>query len=335
MYSRYSKNMLASRLLSIPMLLQTRGRMSATALAEEFGVSARTIHRDVDQLSAAGIPVYADRGRNGGFQLLEGYRTELTGLTQSEAETMFLAGLPGPAEQLGLADILSTAWLKLTAALPAHVQPRAQRIAARFHLDPAAWFRSADPVPCLQIVARAVWNERMLDLRYRRSGEAEARPRKVAPLGLVLKGGIWYLIARHEKSIRTYRTGNIHDAEVCEESFIRPKDFDLASHWAKAARDYEAGVYHAHADVRLSPKGMLLLELLGPHLSEAASRTTGKPDRAGWLRCTLPLESFDFGVRELMRLGDEVEVIGPAALRGQMAATAKRIAKVHAARTAI
>src|SRR5271154_3960017 len=105
--------MLASRLLSILMLLQTRGRMSATALAAEFRVSVRTIHRDIDQLSAAGIPVYADRGRNGGFQLLDGYRTELTGLTQSEAETIFLAGLPGPAEQLGLADVLSTAWLKL------------------------------------------------------------------------------------------------------------------------------------------------------------------------------------------------------------------------------
>jgi len=326
--------MLASRLLSILMLLQTRGRMSATALAEQFGVSVRTIHRDVDQLSAAGIPVYADRGRSGGFQLLEGYRTELTGLTESEAETMFLAGLPGPAEQLGLADSLSTAWLKLNAALPAHVQPRAQRISARFHLDPSAWFRSADPLPCLQSVARAVWSERLLKMRYRRAGDTEARPRKVAPLGLVLKAGIWYLIARRDKSIRTYRAANIHDAEVCDEAFIRPKAFDLALHWAKAAREYEAGVYHAHADVRLSPTGMLLLELLGPHVTEAASRSAEKPDRHGWRRCTLPLESFDFGIRELMRLGEDVEVIGPAALRKQMAAAAKRIAQVHTTRPA-
>ena len=321
--------MLASRLLSILMLLQTRGRMSATALAQEFGVSVRTVHRDVDQLSAAGIPVYADRGRNGGFQLLGGYRTELTGLTESEAETVLLAGLPGPAEQLGLAESLSAASRKLMAALPAHARPRAQRIAARFHLETTAWFRSADPLPSLQDVARAVWSERMLKMRYRRAGESEARPRKVAPLGLVLKGGIWYLIAQHEKSVRTYRASNIHDAEVCGEPFIRPKNFDLAVHWAKAAREYEAGVYHEHADVRLSPKGMRLLELLGPHVTGAASRTAGKADRKGWLRCTLPLESFDFGVRELMRLGDEVEVLGPAALREQMAATAKRIAKVH------
>jgi predicted DNA-binding transcriptional regulator YafY len=326
--------MLASRLLSILMLLQTRGRMSAAALALEFGVSVRTIHRDLDQLSAAGIPVYADRGRNGGFQLLEGYRTELTGLTDSEAESIFLAGLPGPAEQLGLADSLSAASRKLMAALPTHARPRAQRIAARFHLDPAAWFRSADPMPSLQSVARAVWSGRMLKMHYRRAGDTEARPRKVAPLGLVLKGGVWYLIAQHEKSVRTYRVANIHDAEICDEPFVRPKGFDLALHWAKAAREYEAGVYHERADVRLSPKGVLLLELLGPHVTEAALRTVGKPDPKGWLRCSLPLESSDFGVRELMRLGDEVEVIGPAGLRAQLAATARRIAKVHGTRPA-
>src|SRR5260221_12213421 len=115
--------MLASRVLTILMLLQTRGRLSATTLAEEFEVSVRTIYRDIDQLSAAGVPVYADRGRSGGFQLMDGYRTKLTGLTQPEAETIFLAGLPGPAAELGLADILATARLKLIAALQAHAQP--------------------------------------------------------------------------------------------------------------------------------------------------------------------------------------------------------------------
>lgn len=327
--------MLASRLLSILMQLQARGRMSATELSREFGVSVRTIHRDIDQLSAAGIPVYAERGRSGGFRLLDGYRTELTGLTPSEAETIFLAGLPGPAAQLGLADILFTARLKLLAALPASVQPHAQRIAARFHLDPAAWFRGADPLPMLPVIARAVWGERMLKLRYRRAGESDARPRRLAPLGLVLKGGTWYLVAQKGKSIRTYRVANIQDAEIREEAFTRPKDFDLAAHWDRASRDYEAGVYREHADVRLSPKGLGLLDLLGPHVMRAAAKTAGTPDGAGWVRCTLPLESFDFGVRELLRLGEEVAVIGPPALRTQMARTAQRIAKVHGARLAI
>ena len=139
--------MLASRLLSILMLLQTRGVVSATALARAFEVSVRTIHRDIDQLGAAGIPVYAERGRSGGFRLMDGYQTKLTGLTAPEAEALFLAGLPGPAAQLGLSDLLSAARLKLLAALPANVQPDAERIAARFHLDPVTWFRDADPLP--------------------------------------------------------------------------------------------------------------------------------------------------------------------------------------------
>ena len=216
--------MLASRLLSILMLLQTRGRMSASALAAEFEVSVRTIHRDIDQLSAAGVPVYADRGRSGGFQLMDGYRTNLTGLSQSEAETLFLAGLPGPMAQLGLAETLSAARLKVMAALPAKVQPGAERIAARFHLDPVAWFRGAEPLPSLQAVARAVWSERHLALRYRRAGQSALKPLKLGPLGLVLKGGIWYLVAQNAKSVRTYRVSAIFDAAILDEPFVRPRD---------------------------------------------------------------------------------------------------------------
>lgn len=321
--------MLASRLLSILMLLQTRGRMSARELADEFEVAVRTIHRDIDQLSAAGIPVYAERGRSGGFRLRDGYRTMLTGLSESEAESLFLAGIPGPAAQLGLSDVLFTARLKLLAALPPDLQRGAERIAERFHLDPGGWFHSVDQLPSLPTVARAVWSERMLKLRYRRGGETDARPRRLAPLGLVLKGGVWYLVAQSGKSIRTYRAANIRDAEICEESFARPKHFDLAAHWEASVREYEAGVYHAHADVRLSPKGVYLLEMLGPYVMAAAERTAGKPDRNGWVRCTLPLESIGFGVRELLRLGTEVVVLGPPELRAQLAATASTVAATH------
>ncbi|MEO6690020.1 MAG: WYL domain-containing protein [Dokdonella sp.] len=321
--------MLASRLLSILLLLQSRGRMSARELADEFEVGVRTIHRDIDQLSATGIPVYAERGRNGGFRLKDGYRTTLTGLNQSEAETLFLAGLPGPVAQLGLSDVLSAARLKLLAALPASVQPSAERIAARFHLDAGAWFHRADQLPALPVIASALWSDRMLTLRYRRSGEIDARQRKLAPLGLVLKGGIWYLVALHGKSIHTYRAANIRDAAVHDEAFERPAKFDLAAHWSKAVVEYEAGVYHEYADVRISPDGMNRLELLGPHVTRAAETTGGKPDRHGWVRCRLPIESLDFGVRELMRLGDEVIVLGPPALRTRLAQTAVRIAKLH------
>jgi predicted DNA-binding transcriptional regulator YafY len=322
--------MLASRLLSILMLLQARGRMSATALAKEFEVSVRTIHRDIDQLSAAGIPVYADRGRSGGFALMDGYRTKLTGLTEPEAESLFLAGLPGPAAQLGLSDVLNAARLKLMAALPANMQPNAERIASRFHLDPVAWFRGADPLPSLPTVAQALWSERWLKLRYRNNGEVY--PRTLGPLGLVLKGGVWYLIAQSGKSIRTYRVAQMIDAAVADEPFARPKNFDLVAHWEKSSRAYEAGVYRESADVRLSPRGMGWLDMFGPYVVAVARDSAGKPDRKGWVRCTLPMETIDFGVRELMRLGDEVEVIGPLALRAKYLETLTSMHKRHLGR---
>lgn len=321
--------MLASRLLSILMLLQTRGRMSARELAAQFEVSVRTIHRDIDQLSAAGVPVYADRGRSGGFQLMDGYRTKLTGLTQAEAEALFLAGLPGPAAQLGLSGVLSAARLKVMAALPATVQPNAERIASRFHLDPVGWFRGPEPLPALQTVAQAVWSGHMLKLRYRAANESELRARELAPLGLVLKGGVWYLVAQSGKSIRTYRVANIHEAEMTETPFARPKAFDLAQHWEKASRDYEAGTYRERAEVRVSPAGWARLENLGPFVVSERDRTARKPDANGWVRCTLPIESGDYGVRELLRLGDEIEVTGPPPVRARMASLLAAMSRRH------
>jgi predicted DNA-binding transcriptional regulator YafY len=324
--------MLASRLLSILMLLQTRGRISASRMAAEFEVSVRTIHRDIDQLSAAGIPVYADRGRSGGFQLMDGYRTKLTGLTKSEAEALLLAGLPGPAAQLGLSDLLSAARLKLLAALPANLQRDAERVASRFHLDPAGWFRGTDPLPALQTVAQAVWTGRFLKIRYRNSGEEY--PRKLGPLGLVLKGGVWYLVAQSGKAVRTYRIAQIATAEVTEEDFARPKHFDLAAHWNEASRAYEASLYQEQADVRLSPRGMELIGLLGPHVAQAAAKSA-KRSGQGWTRCTVPIESVDQGAREFMRLGEEIEVFGPPALRARIAEVSTLIAKRHVPKRAL
>ena len=320
--------MLASRLLSILMLLQTRGRMTAPELAEEFEVSVRTIYRDIDQLSAAGVPVYADRGRTGGFQLVDGYRTKLTGMTASEAETLFLAGLPGPAAELGLADLLATARLKLMAALPAGAQ--AERIAARFHLDPAGWFRAPEPATLLPEIARAVWNERFLRIRYKRAGELHAR--KLGPLGLVLKGGVWYLVAQRAQVMRTYRVSNIVEAETSEEPYGRPKGFDLGATWTKSSREFEINAYRERATVRLSPRGRMLLDLLGPYVVESVAKTASPSDKDGWVRCIIPLESTDFGIRELMRLGEEVEVLAPPGLRAQLARTLRNIAKHYGKR---
>src|SRR6478609_3937547 len=221
--------MRASRLLSILLMLQTRGRLTADQLAATFEVSVRTVYRDIEQLSAAGVPVYADRGPGGGFQLLDGFRTKLTGLTEHEAESLFLSGLPGPATQLGLADQLLSAQLKLTAALPERSRAGAQKIPQRFHLDPVDWFRSPDHARLLPALADAVWTETAIEISYRRP--ASTVTRRLSPLGLVLKAGTWYVVAEAAGLLRTYRVSNILALAATEDRFTRPKDFDLVRFW--------------------------------------------------------------------------------------------------------
>jgi predicted DNA-binding transcriptional regulator YafY len=206
--------MRASRLLSILMLLQTRGRMSAQALAGELEVSVRTIYRDIDELSVSGVPVWADLGRLGGFQLKKGWRTQLDGLTAPEAQAMFLGGLPGPAAQLGLGEAMASAQLKLLAALPDGWREDARRVSSRFHLDPLDWYRGSPPADHLAAMAQAVWSERRVQLRYESwKGVVE---RRLEPLGLVLKAGVWYVAATSataakpaDKEPRTYRLSNV------------------------------------------------------------------------------------------------------------------------------
>jgi predicted DNA-binding transcriptional regulator YafY len=319
--------MRASRLLSILMVLQTRGRVTAEALAAEFEVSARTIYRDIEELSAADVPVYADRGPNGGFQLLDGYRTKLTGLSPAEAETLFLAGLPGPAAELGLADVLTTAQLKLTAALPERARVTANRVAARFHLDPVGWFRTADEARLLPAIARAVWNETYLDVRYKRGTGSVVR--RLQPLGLVLKAGIWYLVARASDQPRTYRVSNILEMSGRDERFTRPNDFDLVRFWTMSSRAYEVGLYRSEAVLRVSPSGMAKLDLLGSVVAQAAAETAVPSDRDGWVRVVIPIESIDQAAADLIRLGTEVEVLDPPELRRRIAETAHMLSRVY------
>jgi predicted DNA-binding transcriptional regulator YafY len=320
--------MRASRLLSILLLLQARGRMTAEALASEFEVSVRTIYRDVDQLSAADVPIYADRGPSGGFQLLDGYRTKLTGLSPAEAETLSLAGLPGPAAQLGLADLLTAAQLKLSAALPERARANAGRVGARFHLDPVGWFRNAEDARLLPTIANAVWNEKCLDARYRRAEGAVER--RLQPLGLVLKAGVWYLVAQVGDQPRTYRVSNIIDLAATDESFKRPKDFDLTRFWVTSSRTFETSVYHSSATLRVTARGFAKLDMFGSLVARAATETATPPDVDGWLSVTIPIESIERAASNLIALGADAEVVEPSELRERLVTTVQELVRLYA-----
>ena len=314
--------MRASRLVSILLLLQTRRRLTAAQLADALEVSVRTVYRDIESLGEAGVPVYGEPGHDGGYQLLDGYRTQLTGLTEGEAESLFLTGLPTAAADLGLGATVTAAQLKLMAALPAELRDRAGRVAERFHLDAPSWYREADSTPHLATAAAAVWRQRLLRMRYLRWAHPREVSRVVAPHGLVLKAGHWYLVARHRDELRTYRVSRLLDAELLDESFERLPGFALADYWRGYLARFDERRRWAEAELRVSADGFERLDqLLEPAMVQAARRTAGEPDAEGWRRITVPIESPGQAVPELLRLGADAEVLAPAELRDQMLAT--------------
>lgn len=314
--------MRASRLLSILILLQLRLRLTAEALAEEFEVSVRTIYRDIDALSAAGIPVYGDRGPGGGFQLLGGYRTRLTGLAADEAEAMVMIGMPGPAAALGLGPAAARARGKLMASLPPAGSAEAGRMAARFHIDPSDWYQAEEPVPQLPAMARAVLDQRAVTMTY--ESWTGVRDWLVEPLGLVLKAGAWYAVARGRGKARIFRISNILAQRVEEESFERPAGFDLPAYWAAELERFEAGLRPGLAALRASPEGLKRLAALGAYAAEAVG-AAGAPGEDGWSPLSLPIETIEQAALTLLGIGPEVEVAAPAGLRERLRSLAEQV----------
>jgi predicted DNA-binding transcriptional regulator YafY len=317
--------MRASRLLTILMTLQLRGRVTAQALAELLEVSRRTIYRDIDELSAAGVPVYAERGPDGGFALLDGFRLQLTGLTTAETEALSLAGVPAAAADLGLSRAASDARLKLLAALPEAGRAGAERVAERFHLDPVDWYRRHRVPPQLATVAEALWSDRRLAVSY--ESWAGASRRRIEPLGLVLKAGRWYLVARAGRKDGIYRLDKILDACVTDERFERPPGFELAAAWQAAVASFEASLRRGTATLRASPSSLDRLERLGADMAEPLLAAT--PDAQGWREATVPIEGVAHAAALLLGFADEIEVRAPAELRDELARRARRVVGLY------
>jgi predicted DNA-binding transcriptional regulator YafY len=322
----------ASRLVNLLLLLQSRGGLTASELAAELEVSVRTVHRDVEALSAAGVPIYADRGPHGGIRLVDGYRTRLTGLTADEAEALFLAGLPGPAAQLGLGTVVAAAQLKVMAALPPELRSRASRLVERFHLDPAGWFTASDPVPYLGFLAEAVWEGRTVGLVYGRADpDGPGTERVIHPLGLVLKAGIWYLVAGGGEKVRTYRVSRVVAARLLDDPVVRPDGFDLAAHWAAASTSYEREAPTVDVVIRLRPDRVMRLHDVVGDAVMATAEWLEVADAEGWrhVRIRLPWPREVPG--RLLSAGSGVEVVEPVQMRAEVVAAAERIVERYRA----
>jgi predicted DNA-binding transcriptional regulator YafY len=318
----------ASRLVALLLLLQHRGRATASELAEVLEVSVRTIYRDLEALSAAGVPVYAEPGRNGGCQLIDGYRTRLTGLTAKEAEALFMAGVPGPVGELGLGTVLGAAQLKLLAALPKDLADRASVTRQRFHLDAPAWFKTGRNEPHLAAIAAAVWDDHCIAVRYRHPGAAEPVRRDLEPFGLVLKSGVWYLVARRGGELRTYRVSRVDHVEVQAETFERPADFDLPAYWGKAVAQFEASAAAIETVVLATAAGYASLERMG---RGAGRELRGhEPAANGRTRCVMAFESVEDAYGDLLWLGAEVEVLEPESIRTRIRETASALHALYA-----
>ena len=304
--------MRASRLVTFLLSLQTRGQLTVAELAELLDVSERTVQRDAHALVEAGVPIVSARGPAGGYRLDRGYRTKLTGLDVSEAEALFVS----PAAELGLGRELAAARLKLLASLPADLQERASRASQLFHLDTRGWFREEDRVPHLPVIAGALWRGCRLEIRYRE--RATVVSRRLDPLGLVLKAGVWYLLAERRGEERVYRVSRIVSARERPEACARPGDYDLATAWARRSEAFERSRGHIEVTLRVPRQSVRYLR--AAEVVEDGERPT----------VIARYEGLEHAFHSLLGWGAQVEVLAPRALRERIAASANETAALYA-----
>jgi predicted DNA-binding transcriptional regulator YafY len=317
--------MRADRLLSILMLLQLRTRSTARDLAEQLEVSERTIYRDIEALEQSGVPIVTDRGRSGGFGLLGGYQTKLTGLSAEQAEALPFAQIGIAASALGFAAAAEAARLKVFAALPAFQRERAIGASERFHLDAAEWYQRPSTPACLKALASAVLSDQAVAIDYE-SWRAR-KVRVIEPLGLVLKAGIWYVLARKRNRYSIYRIDGIHTIRILEKRKVQRHNFNLARVWQQEVTRFEASLRRDRATIRIHESALSRLGRLGADAAEVIRTAT--PDARGWRTATIWIENVQHAAGLLLGFASDVEVLSPAALRRELVTRAARIAALY------
>ncbi len=313
--------MRADRLIAILMHLQARGRTSGRALAEKLEVSERTIHRDMEALAAAGVPVYAERGSGGGWELSEGYRTNLTGMKHKEALSLLMSHSGFIARELGREQDFDAAILKLLASMPDAVRTGIQSAHGKIHIDTAGWGEMSPRPDALEPVQEALLGERKLTFTYR--GQDGARKRIVTPLGLVLKGKTWYLASHGNRAVRNYRLSRMTAVRVLADRGRVPADFDLARHWRESTRAFAEGFpsYKTRLKVRADRMGWLMSV---PYVEVVELKRTKQ-----WVQVEADLEQLERAVSVLLPFGIAIEVLEPLELREEMRKAAESIRALY------
>jgi predicted DNA-binding transcriptional regulator YafY len=316
--------MRANRLLSALLLLQAHGRLTGRELARRLEVSQRTVHRDMEALSAAGVPVFALRGAAGGWQVDDGWRTRIPGLDEAELQALLMAQ-PRVLGDPRLARAAERALDKLVAALPAGLREQAASIRQRLHVDTSSWSGAPEDLSMLPIVQAAVAQDRKLALRYHRA-DREQVERTVDPLGLVAKGGVWYLVARSADGYRTYRVSRIEEATLLDLACERPADFDLAAYWQASTREFQTRFLRYEATLRLEPRAA---EKLKRWWTTRPVEPAEGVDAQGWVTLQVHFEDEEQACFVALGHGPRAEVLEPASLRERVAADLAAVWERH------
>ena len=320
--------MRADRLLSILMLLQVRGRMTAQDLANELEVSVRTIYRDIDALSITGVPIFCERGPGGGCELLESYRTNLTGLTENEVRALFMLSIPAPLGDLGVVNELKSALLKLSAALPEFQRGDEALMRKRIHLDSMSWEQTNESIPCLGAIQSALWQNRRLKLIFHSSFDTHLEM-IVDPFGLVAKTNIWYLVCKRRDHMRVLRVARIVEAYALNETFPQPKHFDLTVFWDNWCADVENNRPHFEVTLRVSPELIPHLpHQFGDDIQDVITQSETDED-SGWKTITLTFKNLTSAREQILNYGCAMEVLAPIALRRSIIDYAEQIRQIY------